>query len=339
MNNSNYIILLLFVLIGCRANTEKESFENNNSKLTKKQIEVQQSVRDSIVIAHRGMPFHCPESSTPAYILAREIGADYLEADLQRTKDGVLVVFHDYNLQRTTNINSVFPSRINEPISSFSFSELQQLDVGSWFNTSYPQRSRFTYNGLKIITLEDLIDIAKEGTNNPGLYLETKKANQYPGIEKDIFDVLTKCNWLDTSKTQEGNLILQTFEKSSLPLLNKYFPTTPKLFLLWKEDIPILDSVSLKNWVDFGINNGAQFIGPSIYGESTHYPDLMKPWMVKIYKRAGLKIHAYTFDTNYDIRNNEASTSGCFTNRSDLLLDYYDRKYSNTDSILNKWGY
>ena len=52
------------------------------------------------VIAHRGASYDAPESTAAAYKVARDLGADYLELDLQRSKDGVLFALHDNNLQR-----------------------------------------------------------------------------------------------------------------------------------------------------------------------------------------------------------------------------------------------
>ena len=67
------------------------------------------------VIAHRGASFDAPESTAAAYKLARDLGADYLELDLQRSKDGVLFALHDNNLQRTTDVASKFPERKDSP--------------------------------------------------------------------------------------------------------------------------------------------------------------------------------------------------------------------------------
>ena len=55
-----------------------------------------------IVIAHRGASGHAPEHTFAAWDLALEMGADYIEQDLQMSADGVLVVLHDDTLDRTT---------------------------------------------------------------------------------------------------------------------------------------------------------------------------------------------------------------------------------------------
>lgn len=66
-----------------------------------------------MVIAHRGASGIAPESTRAAYEIARDLGADYLEADIQQTADGRLVVFHDDAqgdnfLTRTSNVEHVF---------------------------------------------------------------------------------------------------------------------------------------------------------------------------------------------------------------------------------------
>ena len=64
---------------------------------------------DPVNIAHRGASAYAPEHTLAAYALAIEMGADYVEQDLQLTKDGVLVCLHDTTLNRTTNVEEVFP--------------------------------------------------------------------------------------------------------------------------------------------------------------------------------------------------------------------------------------
>src|SRR5690625_2904354 len=88
------------------------------------------------VIAHRGASNLAPESTLPAYLLAREMNVDYLEADLQQTADGVIVVFHDDTLAEKTNVAEVFPGREHDLIETFTYDELMQLDARSEEHTS-----------------------------------------------------------------------------------------------------------------------------------------------------------------------------------------------------------
>jgi glycerophosphoryl diester phosphodiesterase len=77
------------------------------------------------VTAHRGASKAAPENTMPAFEAAIESGADYIELDVQLTKDGELVVFHDENIKRTTDGKGL--------LSEITYDELQKYSAGSWF--------------------------------------------------------------------------------------------------------------------------------------------------------------------------------------------------------------
>src|SRR3954451_8598709 len=69
------------------------------------------------LIAHRGASAYAPEHTLAAYTLAISQGADFVEQDLAVTSDGVLVCVHDLTLERTMNVEQVFPHRYaHDPI-------------------------------------------------------------------------------------------------------------------------------------------------------------------------------------------------------------------------------
>ncbi|KAF1061552.1 MAG: Glycerophosphodiester phosphodiesterase [Pseudomonas citronellolis] len=331
------------------------------------------------VIAHRGASHDAPEETRPAYLVARDLGADYLEADLQLTRDGVLIALHDENLQRTTNIAEVYPERAKEPVSHFTLAELKRLDAGSWFNQAYPERARPTYAGLKIVTLDELIDIAESGRNKPGLYLETKVPSLFPGIEQDLKKTLARRGWLSERPAAEhravnvahgkARVILQTFEKPSLVLLQKQMPKVPKILLLWLGDeyIPAASATTFEQsgekdkahfyatqqvksraefaaWLDWAKHHGAVGTGPSAAlqgGGDQSYADLVQPWMNQMTHDKGLFIHAYAVDSPDDFAPlAQAGVDGFFTNRADQLLRFYGRPPAETvETLLKAHGF
>ncbi|MDR0823757.1 MAG: glycerophosphodiester phosphodiesterase [Prevotella sp.] len=147
----------------------------------------------NVVVAHRGSTFWTPEETESAYRWAREIGADYLEADMQVTKDGVVLALHDDNLARTTNIEQVYHGQVPSTrlqyylnigysqadaaakyaadkknflpnyASYYTYEELLKLDAGTWFNTSSPNQARagFTAHHQYISSLEDMVMYAR----------------------------------------------------------------------------------------------------------------------------------------------------------------------------------
>src|SRR5688572_7816877 len=64
-----------------------------------------------LLIGHRGASGYAPEHTLAAYELAIKQGADFVEQDVQMTKDGVLICLHDADLDRTTDVAKIFPGR------------------------------------------------------------------------------------------------------------------------------------------------------------------------------------------------------------------------------------
>ncbi len=175
------------VLSSC---SDEQEFTNENTDA--KRIAVQElspemaKVRDYVPLyacmAHRGSTYWAPEETEAAWRWARNMGADYLESDLQATKDGVVLANHDENLKRTTNIEDVFSDevptirkdfyrsfrnadgsqhfsekdieeqyqrdkkdfRANYTL-SYYYAELLMLDAGKWFNDATPEQERASF--------------------------------------------------------------------------------------------------------------------------------------------------------------------------------------------------
>ncbi|MNZ15293.1 Glycerophosphoryl diester phosphodiesterase precursor [compost metagenome] len=280
------------------------------------------------VIAHRGASYDAPESTTPAYLLARDQGADYLELDLQRSSDGVLVVVHDDVLSRTSDVAERFPERKDSPVSAFTLAELKSLDAGSWFNQAYPARARASFRKLPILTLDEVIDIAEGNPErHPGLYIETKVPKQFPGIEQDLKARLAARGWLD----RPGRVVLQTFDRNSLALLHEAMPQVPK------------DQAEFLRWLDQARQGGAVGTGPSAMrthlGEQS-YADLIQPWMNQASQARDLLVHAYTLDEPVDFdKAMKAGVDGIFTNRTGALLRFYQRPAEPEVVMLERLGY
>ncbi len=69
-------------------------------------------------IAHAGASAHAPPHTMAAYRRALELDADFVEPDLQLTRDGVLVCLHDLSLERTTDVEEVYPERATEVVTA-----------------------------------------------------------------------------------------------------------------------------------------------------------------------------------------------------------------------------
>lgn len=145
----------------------------------------QQDSDAPILIGHRGAAGTAPENTVAAFKDGRASGADFFEIDVQLSADGVPFLFHDNTPARTTNVEEVFPGRENDPITSFTWAELQQLDAGSYFSEKYV--------GERIPHLDDAAAVA---TVKTGVYIEIKSPVNSPGIEQVVADELrTDRKW------------------------------------------------------------------------------------------------------------------------------------------------
>jgi len=144
---------------------------------------------DPQLIAHRGGRIFYPENTLSAFQHAIEIGVDWIEFDVQRTQDNVLVVIHDDTVDRTTNGSG--------EVGQLSLEQIQALDAG---------------DGEMVPTFEQVISLAKE--NGVGIMPEAKSPELYPDLSEQILRILEKENYVDRS-------ILQSFDPESLILVRE----------------------------------------------------------------------------------------------------------------------
>ena len=191
----------------------------------------------------------------------------------------------------------------------------------------------------------------KDNGHRPGIYIETKEPELYPNVELDLYQFLkiSGCNvtekpadpkelFYKSGKVNTGNtngkIVLQTFSPKSLENLNHYFKgQVPVCFLLWLGDanLPVADSTHYLANIDFAIKHNANFIGPSIGGEPNNYADLLEDWQSKLIHQKGLKIHAYSFDTEVQTAHYNKRTDAMFTNRTELTIKFYQTKGTKLD--------
>lgn len=130
--------------------------------------------------AHRGASEYTPENTMLAFYTGMYMGANGIETDVQRTKDGVLVLFHDKTVDRVTNGSGA--------LADFTLAQLQQLEV--------------TKNGLvdKIVVFEDFL---KHFAFRDIVFAIELKG---PGVEEETADLLRKYNMLEKTVVTSFNL-------------------------------------------------------------------------------------------------------------------------------------
>lgn len=195
------------------------------------------------LVAHRGASAYAPEHTLEAYRLALQQGADFVEQDLAVSKDGVLVCVHDLTLERTTNVEEVFPDRFVEntggsapvkrwPVHDFTVAEIKRLDAGAWFDRKFA--------GARVPTFQEAVDLVR---GKAGLYPELKDPEFYRkrGVspEKLLADVLTRNSLVGNTETA---VIIQSFDDTTLKNLARDLSSVPRVFLVEARAIDRVDS-------------------------------------------------------------------------------------------------
>ena len=252
-----------------------------------------------IVIAHRGASWFAPEHTIAAYDRAVADGADYIEQDIHRTADGVLVVIHDATLDRTARGPA---SDCKGPVWEKTYAMMMSCDFGSWFNEANPERAVSGYSLLRIMTLEEVIQRYR-GT--VGFYIEMKIPERYPGIEAQLRDLLNAYGLLDSSP--RPMVFVQSFNDQSLRVMRDLDKAVPIVRLVGT-DIP----PSFESFANFAIGVGVP-------------AGMASAEFVREAHERCVAVHTFGGDSNLPGLL-AAGVDGIFTDRPDLLRDLVDEE-------------
>jgi len=161
-------------------------------------------VSDPQVIAHRGGRAYAPENTLKAFRNAIASGVDVLEMDIQRTKDGALVVIHDDTVDRTTNGTG--------SVKDLTLEQIRQLDAG---------------DGEKIPTFDEVLQLAK--TSGTRIFPEAKNPELYPGLGVQMAQAITDAGVAPQT-------VLQSFDQNTLNEIKAKDPQmdVARLYGLWQ---------------------------------------------------------------------------------------------------------
>ncbi len=261
------------------------------------------------LVAHRGASAYAPEHTLAAYRLAIAQGADYVEQDLAVTRDGILICLHDESLERTTNVEEVFPDRASvDPVTGarrwlavdFTLADIKRLDAGTWFDPRFAAE--------RVPTWEEAVAAVGDAA---GLYPELKTPALYRtrGVDQTALFIQSVARLGLTARA--NRLIVQSFDPEPLRDLARALPSLPRTLLV--------DTRDGATWLgNEGLTEAARFatgIGPS--------KTLLdrRPEVVSAAHAAGLTVTPYTFTT----RGAAPGGSGRFADISDEMRYYlYD---------------
>lgn len=130
---------------------------------------------DALIIAHRGAALHAPENTLASVRRAIADSADYIEIDVQETADGDVVVFHDSDFMKT--------ARNPLTIWNASRSDLDAIDIGSWFDPAYEAE--------RVPGLEEVLLLARDRVR---VNIELKYYGHDRDLERRVIDIIERTD-------------------------------------------------------------------------------------------------------------------------------------------------
>ncbi len=227
------------------------------------------------VFGHRGAAGLAPENTLPSFALGIALGCDVLELDVHGTRDGVIVVFHDPTLDRTTNGEGL--------VTDHSYAQLQKLDAGYHFSRGggdFPYRG----HGLCIPSFEAVLKAF------PLACLNIEVKQQDPPIVEEVVSIIRRFDAVHrVVLAAEHDTIMQRIRQHASD---------------------IATSFSTGEVVDFmGRVHGAGFENYHPAGCALQIPpshggiELVTTASIEAAHRAGLEIHVWTINDAAQMRD------------------------------------
>ena len=247
------------------------------------------------IIAHQGSSLDLPPNTLEAFQLALDQGADIIELDIWRSKDGPWVVIHDRNLSRITGVN--------KDITKLTFEEIQLLDAVYNFSDSsgnYLYRNK----GYKIPSLEQVfkqfnnekINIEIKTVSKLGLSDLVQMIKKYQ-MEKKVLVVSFSYNVIKKFRKISNNQIATAASKSDIMRMI-YFGKLPWYKIRFEAfQMPFYS----KKVERYGLKN--------------------TEWIGKM-RSKGMEVHYWTVDNSEDIKKAfSIGAGGVITNKPKIAYD------------------
>lgn len=227
------------------------------------------------VISHRGANKYAPQNTLAAFGKSIEIGVDGLETDVHITKDGQLVICHNYTIDDTSDGKG--------EISQMTLAQLKSYDFGAYFSPKYA--------GTRLPTVDEFLSLV-ETTDISVLNIELKSPKDgRTEIVRETIRLVKQHGLLD-------RLLISSFDSKLLVEAKQIDENCKTGFLYSPERLNMWKDRLIRNYVDYAKSIGADALHPHYafvdekYVESAHKAGIMvNPWTVDSVKAIESMIH------------------------------------------------
>lgn len=198
-----------------------------------------------LIIAHRGASAFAPENTFAAFRRAINDGADGIEFDVRLSKDNVPVVFHDSTLERL--------AKIKTRVSDLTAEELNEIDVGSWFNRAFPKLADDKFSAETVPALAKLFDFLRDFDGL--IYVELKgRAAIIPALAEKVCELIRQTDL-------SPQIIVKSFKLEGVKIAKEILPEArtaalfePKILTILRKKKLILDEARKYNADEISIH-------------------------------------------------------------------------------------
>ncbi len=181
-------------------------------------------------IAHAGASSLAPQNTLAAGRVALELGADVWGVDVHSTEDGIFILMHDETLDRTTDVEEVFPTRAPWRVEDFTLDEIRRLDAGSWFLREDPfgqiEAGRLSaadlesYVGEPVPTLREALEFVVEHRWLIDIEVKPTADSDPEGLVRRLLDLIEETG-------AAGSAMISSFDHEILRAVKRLDPTVP----------------------------------------------------------------------------------------------------------------
>jgi glycerophosphoryl diester phosphodiesterase len=254
-----------------------------------------------LVHGHRGARAAAPENTLPAFEYAIAAGVDYLELDLNVTKDNVAVVSHD----SVINATICEGPHVGKPIRTLTLAQVKELDCGNRKNPAYPNQKLVP--GTKMPTFDEVLALAKKGSFE--FNVETKMLSAHPEHSPTTEDFAKLVLESIRRHRLEKRVVIQSFDFRTLHALKRLAPEI-RLSALYQG--------KPRDFVEVAREAGAAIISP-------HFSLVTREQVEKAHK-AGLQVIPWTANTEEDWKRMvDAGADAIISDDPAALISYLKR--------------